>query len=268
MVSSHTQCLDTGMKQEVKRAEKAFELAHTGNNVVVISSGDSGIYGMAPLIMEMKTKLNSTVEIDIVPGISAFQAAASKLGAPISHDFCTISLSDLMTPWALIEKRIEAAAIGDFVTSIYNPKSIGRYWQLYRLKEIFLKHRHENTPVGIARQVGREDEKISISTLKELNPEDIDMFTILIIGNSQSFVKDNKFITPRGYYRESGEGKNLGQSIMINSFKTILSEMKNPEIDLDKKWALLHLIHTSADFDMENIFYADKGAIELWNTKF
>ena len=135
------ECIDTGMKKEQQRAEQAFELAEQGKTVVVISSGDAGIYGMTPLIYEMRRVRKSDVEIESLPGISAFQKAASLLGAPIGHDMCIISLSDLMTPWEMIERRIEAAAIADFVTAIYNPKSHGRYWQLYRLKEIFLQHR-------------------------------------------------------------------------------------------------------------------------------
>ena len=126
-----TECIDTGMKREKARAEQAFELAEQGKTVCVISSGDAGIYGMAPLVYEMKRERGSRVEIEVLPGISAFQKAASLLGAPIGHDFCVISLSDLMTPWDRIEKRIHAAATADFVTAVYNPKSEGRYWQLY-----------------------------------------------------------------------------------------------------------------------------------------
>ena len=128
------ECIDTGMKRERERAEQAFELAEQGKTVVVISSGDASIYGMTPLIFEMKTERHSDVEVISLPGISAFQKAASLLGAPIGHDMCIISLSDLMTPWEVIERRVKAAALGDFVTAVYNPKSHGRYWQLYRLQ--------------------------------------------------------------------------------------------------------------------------------------
>ena len=149
-----TECIDTGMKREQARAEQAFAYANEGKTVCVISSGDAGIYGMTPLIYEMKKESGSEIEIESYPGISAFQKAASLLGAPIGHDFCVISLSDLMTPWELIEKRIHAAAMADFVTAIYNPKSEGRYWQLYRLKELFLQERKPETPVGYVRQAG------------------------------------------------------------------------------------------------------------------
>ena len=128
------ECIDTGMKKERERAEQAFRLAEQGKTACVISSGDAGLYGMAPLIYEMKREKQSDIEVVTLPGISAFQKAASLLGAPIGHDVCLISLSDLMTPWNVIERRIRAAVVGDFVTAVYNPKSHGRYWQLYRLR--------------------------------------------------------------------------------------------------------------------------------------
>ena len=294
------QCIDTGMKKERERAEQAFELAEQGKTVVVISSGDAGIYGMTPLILEMQREravsasaadtdvqrnrvvsgfaadtdarcesvvsgFAADIEVLSLPGISAFQKAASLLGAPIGHDLCLISLSDLMTPWEVIERRIQAAAVADFVTAVYNPKSHGRYWQLYRLQEIFLQHRSADTPVGYVRQAGREDEVVKVTKLGAFDPEDVDMFTVILIGNSQSYISDGKIITPRGYYREmrNGErGQKIGQNIMIQSFRTIESELKRQNYPLDHKWALLHAIHTTADFDMENILYTDKGAVE------
>ena len=258
------ECIDTGMKKERERAEQAFQIAEQDKTVVVISSGDAGIYGMAPLIYEMKRERQSDIEIEALPGISAFQKAASLLGAPVGHDLCIISLSDLMTPWELIERRIKAAATGDFVTAVYNPKSHGRYWQLYRLQELFLKVRSADTPVGYVRQAGRAEQEVKVTTLSALDPEDIDMFTIIIIGNSQSYVADGKFITPRGYYREERETDvKPGQQIMMASFRTIESELRNKDIPLGHKWAILHAIHTTADFDMERILYTDEGAVEL-----
>lgn len=285
-------CIDTGMKRERDRALQAFELAEQGKNVVVISSGDAGIYGMAPLIYEMASErrvesVERRVEIVSLPGISAFQKAASLLGAPMGHDFCVISLSDLMTPWAKIEKRIVAAAEADFVTAIYNPKSNGRYWQLHRLKELFLKSRSENTPVGYVRQAGREEQVVHVTTLKDFDPEDVDMFTVVIIGNSQSYVIEERgelrvesgerreereylMITPRGYYREvpslntkkeSTPSPNKGQEIMMESFRTIASELQHPDIPIWRKWPLLHAIHTTADFSMEDILYTDEEAV-------
>ena len=261
-VKEGCECIDTGMKKERERALQAFELAEQDKNVVVISSGDAGLYGMAPLIYEMKQERHSDIEIYILPGISAFQKAASLLGAPIGHDVCLISLSDLMTPWEVIERRIKAAAMGDFVTAIYNPKSHGRYWQLYRLQELFLKERSKETPVGYVRQAGREEQEIKVTTLGAFDPEDVDMFTVILIGNSQSYIVDGKMITPRGYYREQADdGNKIGQNIMIESFRTIAKELKK-DYPLGHKWALLHAIHTTADFEMEDILYTDTGAVE------
>ena len=220
---------------------------------------------MAPLIYEMKReKEDCDIEIEVLPGISAFQKAASLLGAPIGHDLCVISLSDLMTPWDIIERRIRAAAVGDFVTAVYNPKSHGRYWQLYRLQELFLKaDRSPETPVGYVRQAGRDDQEVHITTLAALDPEQIDMFTVVLIGNSQSYVADGKMITPRGYYREQTDSSvKPGQQIMMQSFRTIGHELRRQDWPLGHKWALLHAIHTTADFDMERILYTDPLAVE------
>ena len=271
------ECVDTGMKKESERAEQAFLLAEAGKTVVVISSGDAGIFGMAPLVYEMRAERKSDVEVVSLPGISAFQKAASLLGAPIGHDICIISLSDLMTPWEVIERRIKAAIMGDFVTAIYNPKSHGRYWQLYRLQELFLSHAKGETPMGYVRQAGREDQEVKVTTLAEFDPEDVDMFTVILIGNSQSYIWQPAsgsaegcsptFITPRGYYRDrTGEADKVGQNIMIESFRTIEGELSRKDYPLDHKWALLHAIHTTADFDMESILYTDPGAVEtLYN---
>ena len=259
-------CIDTGMRHERERAEQAFNLAETGKTVVVISSGDAGIYGMTPLIYEMKAARQSDIEIVSLPGISAFQKAASLLGAPTGHDTCIISLSDLMTPWELIERRIKAAASADFVTAVYNPKSHDRYWQLYRLQELFLQERSAETPVGYVRQAGRDDQEVKVTTLGQFDPEDVDMFTVILIGNSQSYIADGKIITPRGYYRDQQDaGNKIGQNIMIESFRTILGELKG-DYALDHQWALLHAIHTTADFEMERILNVDEGAVEtLYN---
>ncbi len=268
------ECIDTGMKRERERAEQAFLKAEEGKNVLVISSGDAGLYGMAPLIYEMARERGSSVSIETLPGISAFQKAASLLGAPIGHDLCTLSLSDLMTPWEVIERRIKAAAVGDFVTAVYNPKSHGRYWQLYRLQELFLQERSAETPVGYVRQAGREEQEVTVTTLGAFDPEEVDMFTVVLIGNSQSYISlapspkgDGRkmIVTPRGYYREETReehGEKIGQNIMIESFRTIAKELKRSDYPLDHKWALLHAIHTTADFEMEDILYTDEGAVE------
>lgn len=283
-------CIDTGMKRERERAEQAFQLAEQGHNVVVISSGDAGIYGMAPLIYEMQMQRGSDICIEVLPGISAFQKAASLLGAPIGHDLCLISLSDLLTPWSVIERRIRAAAIGDFVTAIYNPRSHERYWQLPRFREIFLAEgRSGATPVGIVHQAGRPEQHVEVTTLAAFDPEQIDMFTILIIGNSQSYIspspcsprggesrQTNVFITPRGYYSslphtgKAGEGlrnRSVGASIMNESFRTILSEMQRPDIPRWRLWPLLHAIHTTVDFGMEQSLWMDERATEILYNK-
>ena len=256
-----TQCIDSGMRQELQRAEEAVALAKEGKTVCVISSGDAGIYGMAPLILE----IDPTMDIQVLPGISAFQKAASLLGAPIGHDMCIISLSDLMTPWQQIEKRIQAAALGDFVTAVYNPKSHGRYWQLYRLKELFLQQRAVTTPVGYVGQAGRPEQEVKLTTLGDFNPEDVDMFTIVLIGNSQSYIANGKFITPRGYFRDFPLPSEVtkGRLIMNESFQTILSEMKNPDVPTWRLWPLLHAIHTTVDFGMEECLWMDERATEI-----
>ena len=264
-------CVDTGMKRERERAEQAFLLAEQGKTVVVISSGDAGIYGMTPLIYEMSRARQADVVVESLPGISAFQKAASLLGAPIGHDLCIISLSDLMTPWEVIERRIRAAAVGDFVTAVYNPRSNERYWQLYRLQELFLQQRDGSTPVGYVRQAGREEQSVTVTTLSELRPDDIDMFTVVLIGNSQSYVSDGKIITPRGYGltadASSTEATPIGQQIMMQSFRTIERELRHQDWPLDHKWALLHAIHTTADFEMERLLYTDEQAVEILYNK-
>ncbi len=253
----------TGMHQEVDRLEKAFAIAAGGRDVCVISSGDAGIYGMAPLALEMACRSGSAVDVEGIPGISAFQKAAALLGAPVGHDFCVISLSDLLTPWAVIEKRIRAAADADFVTAVYNPRSHGRYWQLHRLREIFLECRPADTPVGYVRQAGRDGETAVVTTLGSFNPDDIDMFTVVIIGNSSSFTSCGRFVTPRGYYSGSeSDSGTIGRDIMARSFQTIEKELSLRDIPLGLKWPLLHAIHTTADFDMERILKVDEGAVE------
>ena len=272
LVREGCECIDTGMKRERDRVQQAFELAEQGKTVVVVSSGDAGIYGMTPLVYEMKRERGSDVEVTSLPGISAFQKAASLLGAPIGHDLCLISLSDLMTPWQVIERRIKAAAVGDFVTAVYNPKSHDRYWQLYRLQELFLQERSADTPVGYVRQAGRPDEEVKLTTLGALDPEQVDMFTVLVIGNSQSYIADGKMITPRGYYRETNAvarsklytlNSNPGQLIMNESCRTILSEMQHPDVPRWRLWPLLHAIHTTVDFSMEQCLWMDERATEI-----
>jgi len=193
--------IDSKLTFEKDRCQKALDLAKEGVRVALISSGDSGIYGMAGLALELwlDEPVESRPSLQVHPGISSFQMAAAKLGAPFMHDFCAISLSDLLTPWEQIEKRIKSAAIGDFVLAIFNPQSIKRDWQLQKAVDLLLEFRKPSTPVAIARQLGRPQENIEIYTLESLPFHQVDMLTILVVGNSQSMVKNNKFITPRGY---------------------------------------------------------------------
>ncbi|MBW3042731.1 precorrin-3B C(17)-methyltransferase [Prochlorococcus marinus] len=194
--------IDSQLTFEKDRCQHALDLAKEGIRVALVSSGDSGIYGMAGLALELwlDEPVESRPLFQVHPGISAFQMAAAKLGAPFMNDFCSISLSDLLTPWNQIELRLNSAAQGDFVIAIFNPKSIKRNWQLKKAVDLLLEFRKPSTPVAIARQLGRPEESIEIHTLETLPFDQVDMLTILLIGNSQSFIKNNKFLTPRGYF--------------------------------------------------------------------
>ena len=194
--------IDSELTFEKDRCQQALDLAKEGARVALISSGDSGIYGMAGLALQLwlNESHRSRPLFQVHPGISSFQMAAAKLGAPFMNDFCSISLSDLLTPWQQIEKRIKSAAKGDFVTAIFNPKSIKRDWQLKKAVDLLLEFRKPSTPVAIARQLGRLEENIEIYTLESLPLNKVDMLTIVVIGNSQSMVENNKFLTPRGYF--------------------------------------------------------------------
>ncbi|WP_050607948.1 precorrin-3B C(17)-methyltransferase [Clostridium niameyense] len=186
----------TGMKKEEDRCIKALELSR--NNIVsIISTGDAGIYGMAGLILEMNKDKN--LDIEIIPGVTASSSAASLIGAPLMHDNCNISLSDLMTPYSVIKNRVELAAKGDFVISLYNPKSKGRPYYLKECIEIIKKYRDDKTPVAIVKNALREGQEIHLYTLENFKDDFADMMSMVIIGNSSSFIKENKFITKRGY---------------------------------------------------------------------
>ncbi len=192
--------VSTGMTQEIERCKKAVELASTGKTVAVISGGDPGIYAMAGLVFELLKYQGITyLQVEVIPGISALTACASRLGAPIMHDFACISLSDRLTSWELIEKRLIAAAQADFVIVIYNPKSIGRQEHINRARDIILGYRSSEIPVGIVKSAMRDDERIVITTLGNMLDCVIDMQTTIIIGNSQTFRWDGWMITPRGY---------------------------------------------------------------------
>lgn len=191
--------ISSGMRKEIDRCEIALKYAEEGNIVSLISSGDAGVYGMAGIMTEVLLNKESNVKLEIVPGITAANAAGASLGAPIMHDYVTISLSDLLTDWNLIEKRLHCAGEGDFVTCIYNPKSKERQNQIVIAREILLKYKDKNTPVGIVKNAKRKDEEIVITTLEDMLESEIDMVTVVIVGNSMTYVKGGKMITPRGY---------------------------------------------------------------------
>ncbi|MDJ1173731.1 precorrin-3B C(17)-methyltransferase [Roseofilum capinflatum] len=189
--------------QERQRAERAIELAQWGLTVAMVSSGDCGIYGMAGLVLEELQNQGwdgQVPGVQVFPGITALQAAAARVGAPLMHDFCAISLSDLLTPWPVIEKRLVAAAQGDFVTAIYNPKSQKRTEGIRRSQDIFLQYRHPQTPVALVRCAYRENEQITLTTLEDFAQLDIDMLTTVLIGNPTTRTQGQWMITPRGYF--------------------------------------------------------------------
>jgi len=210
--------VSTGMTQEVKRVEAALEKALAGKSCAIVSSGDPGIYAMAGLVFETcKTKDipivppadrggrpadQKVLTVEVIPGIPALSAGASLLGAPLTHDFAAISLSDLLTPWELIEKRIDAAAGADFVIVLYNPKSKKRSWQLERAQQIILKHRSPGTPVGVVVSAMRHNQNIEIVPLDRLHETYVDMQTTVFIGSSASSRYLGFMFTPRGYSKK------------------------------------------------------------------
>ncbi len=193
--------IESQITQERDRCIYALKLARQGIRVALISSGDSGIYGMAGLALELwlEQKVSQRPVFQVHPGISALQLAAARVGAPLMHDFCTVSLSDRLTPWEKIEARVRSAAEGDFVIAIYNPRSKDRLWQLNRVFDLLLEFRSPNTPALLARNLGREGEKVHLYTLDSLPVEEVDMLSLVIIGNSESRQENGQMITPRGY---------------------------------------------------------------------
>ncbi|MDH5816610.1 MAG: precorrin-3B C(17)-methyltransferase [Candidatus Nezhaarchaeota archaeon] len=200
VIKKETEIIIGKMGEEVKRAKIAIQKALEGKHVVVVSSGDAGVYGMAGLVIEVAEAMNVKVPIEVVPGVMAATAAAAKLGAPLMDGFVVISLSDLLTPWKEIEKRLIAAAQADMVIVLYNPKSRTRMNPLVKAHEILLKYRSSDTPVGIVRNVGREEEEVVITNLREMLKHHIDMTTTIIIGSSKTRMVDGKMVTSRGYH--------------------------------------------------------------------
>jgi cobalt-precorrin 5A hydrolase/precorrin-3B C17-methyltransferase len=191
-----TRVLTPPLGNEIERAELALSEAGAGGSAALVSSGDVGVYAMASPVLEIA---GDDVDVIVVPGITASQAAASLLGSPLGHDHCSISLSDLLTPWEVIRSRVRAAAEGDFVVSLYNPRSKGRDWQLGKVREMLLEHRPPDTPVGIVRDAFRPTEQATITDLASLRPESVDMLTIVVVGSSQTRIVAGRMVTPRGY---------------------------------------------------------------------
>jgi len=191
----------SGMTREIERCSLAIAEARGGKNVALISSGDSGVYGMAGLALQLlaKKKLRRKIAVEVVPGVPVINAAAARFGAPLMNDYAVISLSDLLTPWEVIVKRLTHAAQSDMVICLYNPKSAKRNRQIKEAQSLLLTCRGKNTPVGIARNLGRKGESVKLTTLGRMLRCRIDMLTVIIIGNSSTTLCDQAMITPRGY---------------------------------------------------------------------
>jgi len=207
--------ISTGMTGEIERCAKAIDRALEGRNTAIVSSGDPGIYGMAGLILELLSEKDcpEDVDVEILPGVPALAAAAALLGAPLTHDFAVISLSDLLTPWEIIEQRVRAALEADFVLVFYNPRSRKRSWQLGRVIEMVRRLRGDETPVGVVRNAMRDGQEVMVGSASRLDPGVVDMLSIVLVGNSQTRLAGGKMITPRGYldkYGPSGGRRKAG----------------------------------------------------------
>lgn len=199
----------TGIEQEVTWAELAIQEAREGKTVALLCAGDAGIYGMAGLVFEVLQRSGEKIEVEVVPGITALNAAAARLGAPLMQDFAVVSLSDLLTPWEITAKRLEAAARSDFVIVLYNPRTQHerRCWQITKAQKILLKHRPPSTSVGLVNNIGRGDEKKILTTLGRMLEYDIGLLTTIVVGNSSTFVYRDRLVTSRGYHGEYSNGK-------------------------------------------------------------
>jgi precorrin-3B C17-methyltransferase len=196
--------IQTGMTGEVARCERAVDRALSGEDTVVVSGGDAGVYGMAGLVLEILEArgLAGTVDFSVIPGIPALAGAAALLGAPLTHDFACVSLSDLLTPWEVIERRLDLAAQADFVLVVYNPRSKKRAGHLARAVEIVGRWRGPDTPVGVVRQAYRPGQEVFVTTLAGFDPDRADMLTIVVVGNAASRIVSGRMLTPRGYEKK------------------------------------------------------------------
>jgi precorrin-3B C17-methyltransferase len=253
--------------EEVERARIALGLAEEGQTVALVSSGDAGIYGMGGVVWELAARGQGSAEIVVVPGITAACSAAARLGAPLAHDWACLSLSDLLTPWDVIVRRVEAAARADFVLAFYNPASRTRDWQLPEVAHLILRHRSPETPVGLVENAYRPGERIEIIRLDALADRKVSMFTTVIIGNARTFVARGKMITPRIYAAKT-EAPPLpspttpGLRIMAESLAIIDRELGPEPIDLAERAVVRRMIHATADFDFAANTRFAPGAIE------
>lgn len=231
------------MTEELDRAIEALDRARLGKKVALISSGDAGVYGMAgptyEVLLEAGWTPESDIEVEVIPGASAINTTAALVGAPLTHDFCAISLSDLLTPWSVIAKRLNAAAEADFVTALYNPKSGRRSQQVVHAQTLFLQHRSPKTPVAIVKSAYRPRQHIEITTLDRLHEADIGMLSTVLIGNSRTYIQSGLMITPRGYDNkydlEDGslrEGEKAGRSLSSGLHGFVATLASSPQSQL------------------------------------
>lgn len=232
-----------GMTEEIDRSVEAYEQARLGKTVAVVSSGDIGIYGMAGPTYEVLFQAgwtpDSGIAVEIVPGTSALNSCASLVGAPLTHDFCAISLSDLLTPWPVIAKRLNAVAEADFVVALYNPKSGRRTRQIMEAQKLFLLHRRPDTPVAVVKSAYRPRQRIELTTLAQMSECDIGMLSTVLIGNSNTFVRDGLMVTPRGYANkydvasgEAKDGERAGRSLstgLLGWLDTLHASVESPQ---------------------------------------
>lgn len=254
--------------EEIDRAADALRLAEEGNIVAIVSSGDAGVYGMGGVVFELAARQRSAAEIVMVPGITAACSAAARLGAPIAHDWACISLSDLLTPWDVIARRVEAAARADFVIALYNPASRTRTWQCPAVAEMVGRFRPPETPVGLVENAFRSDERVEIIRLDQLATARVTMFTTVVIGSSRTFVSEGRMITPRIYAAKSTApapagvpGQSRGESIMAESLAIIERELGACPSDPAERAVVRRMIHASADFEFATAVRFSCGAI-------
>jgi precorrin-3B C17-methyltransferase len=201
LLRPHQELVRSPIGDEVVRAKQALAEAGAGRSVALVSSGDPGVYAMATVVLELAPQEAPDVEVEVLPGVTAALAAAALLGAPLAHDHAVVSLSDLLTPWPVIEGRLRAAAGADMVVALYNPRSKGRRWQLDAARRVLLEHRSPGTPVGLVTDAGRPDQDVALTTLADLDAASAGMTTCVLVGSSTTRVAGGRMVTPRGYGR-------------------------------------------------------------------